>query len=78
MTSLAANPTSYQSRNYTGDVLNFGLAKERYVAEHPSSSNLRMVVVGDDVSVGKTQSAIVGRRFVFFNFPPIISGAIPK
>jgi hypothetical protein len=60
--SLAVAECSHTRRNYTGDVLNFGLAKERYTAENPSSDKLRMVIVGDDVAVGKTQSAIVGRR----------------
>jgi dihydroxyacetone kinase len=49
-------------------VLNFGLARERYSAEHPEISDVRMVVVGDDVAVGKTQSAIVGRRLVPYFF----------
>jgi len=50
-------------RNYTGDILNFGLAKERYSAKHPDrAALLRFVVVADDVAVGKTQGAIVGRR----------------
>lgn len=51
------------SRNYTGDILNFGLAKEKYAALHPNkSSKVKFVVVADDVAVGKTQGAIVGRR----------------
>ncbi|KAH9933297.1 Dak kinase, partial [Fomitopsis serialis] len=37
--------------NYTGDILNFGLAREQYAAEHPEKS--------DKV---KTQGKIVGRR----------------
>ncbi|KIM32820.1 hypothetical protein M408DRAFT_187072 [Serendipita vermifera MAFF 305830] len=50
-------------KNYTGDILNFGLAKERYSASHPDRAPLiRFVVVADDVAVGRTQGAIVGRR----------------
>jgi hypothetical protein len=45
--------------------LNFGLAREQYCAKYPSKSeSLKFVVVGDDVSVGKTQGEIVGRRYV--------------
>ncbi|KAJ1306662.1 hypothetical protein OPQ81_007657 [Rhizoctonia solani] len=50
-------------KSYTGDILNFGLAREQYCAENPSKINsLKFVVVGDDVSVGKKQGEIVGRR----------------
>ncbi|KAF8605858.1 dihydroxyacetone kinase [Ceratobasidium sp. AG-I] len=50
-------------KSYTGDILNFGLAREQYCAANPSkASSLKFVVVGDDVSVGKTQGEIVGRR----------------
>ncbi|KAI9511391.1 dihydroxyacetone kinase 1 [Russula earlei] len=50
-------------KNYTGDVLNFGLAKEQFAARNPSKvDKLRFLVVGDDVAVGKTQGSIVGRR----------------
>ncbi|KAF8475236.1 dihydroxyacetone kinase 1 [Russula ochroleuca] len=49
--------------NYTGDVLNFGLAKEQFAAQHPSKvDKVKFLVVGDDVAVGKTQGGIVGRR----------------
>ncbi|KIY64086.1 dihydroxyacetone kinase [Cylindrobasidium torrendii FP15055 ss-10] len=47
--------------NYTGDVLNFGLAKEQYAAELHKTP-IKFLVVGDDVAVGKTQGGIVGRR----------------
>ena len=48
---------------FPGDILNFGLAKEQYAAAHPErASNVKILVVGDDVSVGRTQGAIVGRR----------------
>ncbi|KAI1793554.1 dihydroxyacetone kinase 1 [Ganoderma leucocontextum] len=50
-------------KNYTGDILNFGLAKEQYAALHPGkASNVKFVIVGDDVAVGRTQGKIVGRR----------------
>ncbi|KAI9066978.1 dihydroxyacetone kinase [Trametes sanguinea] len=50
-------------RNYTGDILNFGLAKEQYAAQHPDKADrVKFVIVGDDVAVGKTQGKIVGRR----------------
>lgn len=50
-------------RNYTGDILNFGLAKEQYAAQHPDKADrVKFVIVGEDVAVGKTQGKIVGRR----------------
>ncbi|KPV78333.1 uncharacterized protein RHOBADRAFT_23334 [Rhodotorula graminis WP1] len=49
-------------KNYTGDVLQFGLAKERYSATHLDSDSVRMIVVGDDVSVPRSQGALTGRR----------------
>ncbi|KAF9221345.1 dihydroxyacetone kinase [Gyrodon lividus] len=50
-------------KNYTGDVLNFGLAKEQYCATHPDKSDrVKFVIVGDDVAVGRAQGNIVGRR----------------
>ena len=52
-------------RNYTGDVLNFGLAKEQYAALHPDKSDrVKFVIVGDDVAVGREKGKIVGRRCV--------------
>ncbi|KAG8873587.1 Dihydroxyacetone kinase 2 [Tulasnella sp. 331] len=48
-------------KNYTGDVLNFGLASEQTKASG-SNIDVRVVIVGDDVSVGRTQGGIVGRR----------------
>lgn len=45
--------------NYTGDVLNFGLAKSRFEsAKSPS----RIVIVADDVSIPRSQGALTGRR----------------
>ncbi|KAK7044661.1 dihydroxyacetone kinase [Favolaschia claudopus] len=51
-------------KNYTGDILNFGLAAEQYAAEHAQekSGKVKFLVVGDDVAVGRTQGGIVGRR----------------
>ncbi|KAG7094049.1 hypothetical protein E1B28_007669 [Marasmius oreades] len=50
-------------KNYTGDILNFGLAKEQYAALHPEQADrVKFVIVGDDVAVGRTQGYIVGRR----------------
>lgn len=45
--------------NYTGDVLNFGMAVEKARA---AGINVEMVVVGDDVGVGRTKAGKVGRR----------------
>ncbi|EMD38913.1 hypothetical protein CERSUDRAFT_81702 [Gelatoporia subvermispora B] len=50
-------------KNYTGDILNFGLAREQYSAQHPDKADkVKFVIVADDVAVGKTQGKIVGRR----------------
>lgn len=59
-------------KNYTGDVLQFGLANERWAATHlvegggkPDDDDphqVRLVVVGDDVSVPRSQGALTGRR----------------
>lgn len=55
-------------RNYTGDILNFGLAKEQYAALHPGKADrVKFVIVGDDVAVGRSQGKIVGRRYVAFD-----------
>jgi dihydroxyacetone kinase len=45
--------------NYTGDVLNFGMAVEKAKAAGVKAA---MVVVGDDVSVGRAKAGKVGRR----------------
>jgi hypothetical protein len=58
-------------RNYTGDVLNFGLAKEQYAALHPEKAErIKFVIVGDDVAVGRAQGVIVGRRYENLNNRP--------
>ncbi|RKP26031.1 dihydroxyacetone kinase 1 [Syncephalis pseudoplumigaleata] len=46
-------------KNYTGDVLNFGLARERAAAE---GIKVAMLVVADDCAVGKERGGLVGRR----------------
>ena len=45
--------------NYTGDVLNFGMAVEKARA---MGKRVEMVTVGDDVGVGREKSGKVGRR----------------
>jgi triose/dihydroxyacetone kinase / FAD-AMP lyase (cyclizing) len=45
--------------NYTGDVLNFGMACEKARA---SGMEVGLVVVGDDVGVGREKGGKVGRR----------------
>ena len=45
--------------NYTGDVLNFGIAVEKARA---AGVPVDMVVVGDDVGVGRAKAGKVGRR----------------
>lgn len=45
--------------NYTGDVLNFGMAVEKARA---AGLAVEMVVVGDDVGVGREKAGKVGRR----------------
>ncbi|ROW11690.1 hypothetical protein VPNG_05561 [Cytospora leucostoma] len=45
--------------NYTGDVLNFGMAVEK---AHAAGRKVEMVVVGDDVGVGRAKGGKVGRR----------------
>lgn len=45
--------------NYTGDILNFGMAVEKAKAAGVAAE---MVVVGDDVGVGRAQAGKVGRR----------------
>ncbi|CDK29529.1 unnamed protein product [Kuraishia capsulata CBS 1993] len=46
-------------KNYTGDILHFGLAAERAKAE---GIPVELLIVQDDVSVGKTKNGMVGRR----------------
>ena len=59
---LAASPkgTIAVVKNYTGDKLNFALAAERFKAT--TGNDVRMVLVEDDVSVGRSRGKFVGRR----------------
>lgn len=43
-------------------MLQFGLAKERWSATHLGKDDVRLVVVGDDVSVPRSQGKLTGRR----------------
>lgn len=45
--------------NYTGDVLNFGMAVEK---ARLAGIEVDMVVVGDDTGVGRVKGGKVGRR----------------
>ncbi|CAN6661086.1 dihydroxyacetone kinase 2 [Trichomonascus vanleenenianus] len=45
--------------NYTGDVIHSGLAAEKAMAQ---GDKIEVVVVGDDVAVGRKQGGLVGRR----------------
>ena len=45
--------------NYTGDVLNFGMGAEKARA---MGKDVEMIVIGDDVGVGRAKSGKVGRR----------------
>ncbi|KAK3306832.1 Dak1 domain-containing protein [Chaetomium strumarium] len=45
--------------NYTGDCLHFGLAAEKTKAKGRAC---RMLICGDDVSIGKKSGSLVGRR----------------
>ncbi|KAK8029596.1 hypothetical protein PG993_010887 [Apiospora rasikravindrae] len=47
--------------NYTGDKLHFGLAAERAKADG-TCKNVAVIPLTDDVSLGRSKSAVVGRR----------------
>lgn len=47
-------------KNYTGDKLNFGLAAEKFRAA--TGNKARVVMVCDDVSIGRSRNKMVGRR----------------
>lgn len=49
------------AKNYTGDVLHFGLAGERARA---LGIDTEVVVIGDDVAVGRSKGGLVGRRAI--------------
>jgi dihydroxyacetone kinase len=65
--TIFASPSAEQVRrcvlvivmNYTGDVLNFGMAVEKARA---AGIEVDMVVVGDDAGVGRAKGGKVGRR----------------
>lgn len=46
-------------KNYTGDILHFGLVAERAKRD---GYQVELVIVSDDVAVGRTQNEMVGRR----------------
>jgi len=45
--------------NYTGDVMHFGMAVEKARAR---GINVDMLVVGDDVGIGRARGQRIGRR----------------
>lgn len=52
---------------YTGDCLNFGLAAEKAraalaISGNKKSGGVEMVIIGDDVAVGRERGGLVGRR----------------
>lgn len=47
--------------NYTGDALHFGLGVEQHRSSG-ATGDARVLLVGDDVAVGRQQGSIVGRR----------------
>ncbi|KAJ4489890.1 Dak1 domain-containing protein [Lentinula aciculospora] len=49
-------------KNYTGDVLNFGLAKEALASFPVYTNAVRFLTVADDVSVPRSRITLVGRR----------------
>lgn len=58
--SIVLDPERIYSGS-TGDVLHFGLAKEQFSVSHPKEET-RLLIVGDDVAVSRTQGAVTGRR----------------
>jgi dihydroxyacetone kinase len=46
-------------KNYTGDCLHFGLAVERAKAQGIKAA---MIIVGDDIAIGRKKGGKVGRR----------------
>jgi triose/dihydroxyacetone kinase / FAD-AMP lyase (cyclizing) len=62
--------------NYTGDVLNFGMGVEKAKA---AGLEVEMVVVGDDVGVGREKGGKVGRRGMLHDILSCFSfGAIER
>ncbi|CAK7903398.1 dihydroxyacetone kinase 1 [[Candida] anglica] len=58
-TNTKKNGTLIVVKNYTGDILHFGLVVERAKAE---GYTVEMLAVADDVAVGREQNKMVGRR----------------
>jgi dihydroxyacetone kinase len=58
--AASAKGTLIIVKNYTRDKLNFGLAAERFKAS--TGNNVKIVLVADDVSVGRSRGILVGRR----------------
>ncbi|ETS84674.1 hypothetical protein PFICI_02699 [Pestalotiopsis fici W106-1] len=70
--------TIFMITNYTGDKLHFGLAAERAKAEG-LCKNVAVIPLTDDVSLGRTKSAVVGRRGMPGHVVPMkIVGAAAK
>ncbi|KAF1986864.1 dihydroxyacetone kinase [Aulographum hederae CBS 113979] len=62
--------------NYTGDVLNFGMAVEKAKAR---GAKVEMIVVGDDAGVGRKAGGKVGRRGIAGTVLVVkIAGALAK
>jgi hypothetical protein len=57
--------------NYTGDALHFGLAAEQFRSK--GLGEARVLMVGDDVAVGREQGSIVGRRYVHSSSNSLLS-----
>jgi triose/dihydroxyacetone kinase / FAD-AMP lyase (cyclizing) len=57
----AAKGVLVTAMNYTGDVLNFGVAVEKAKARNPKLA-IEMLVVGDDAGVPRQKAGRVGRR----------------
>ncbi|KAK7953118.1 hypothetical protein PG988_013812 [Apiospora saccharicola] len=65
LTAIRATPSDeghiLMITNYTGDKLHFGLAAERAKADG-TCKNIAVIPLTDDVSLGRSKSAVVGRR----------------
>lgn len=66
-------------KNYTGDAINFGLARERWNATHPGKETIKMIAVGDDVAVPRSSIVLTGRRgLAATNLVQKVAGALAK
>lgn len=59
LVNASSNGVLLLVKNYTGDVLHFGLSAERARA---LGIDCHVVVIGDDVAVGRAKGGMVGRR----------------